>query len=98
MFTFKVYWGTLGATSIFGIQVQPQEILDPDNLYDYDFIRETKFVLSWNKVLPQIPMVKYQYKTILHQKYHNKISTKNFFYYKEVLLQSCKVKVKFWDI
>ena len=34
MFTSDVYWDSLG-TSIFGTQVQPQVILDPDYLSDY---------------------------------------------------------------
>ena len=46
----EVTWALLASS---GTQVQPQEIIDPDYLpdylsvfYDYDFIKETKFVLS----------------------------------------------------
>ena len=55
MFTFDVYWGSLG-TTIFGSQVQPQIVLDPDYLPDYlsvfDDYDETlsQVILTANKI------------------------------------------------
>ena len=37
MFTFDVLWGIV-SISIFGTQVQPQVILDPDCPLDYQFL------------------------------------------------------------